>query len=296
MAVVAILIWVFTGLNDYSMLPSLGMMIVAAYFMVELNNSFSLIRIYSRMVSCSFIVLTTAAMPLFKDLHVPVVTLCLVLFYMFSFQCYQGQTRSVPGKIFMAFVFMSLASVFWSQVLYFVPVMWILITFNLQTMSARAFVASLLGLLLPYWFLAGYYAATGQMQIFADHFIQLATFQPLLHYESLGAGHVAVLLFFVLAALLGGTHFMLTSFNDRIRTRMFYYIFITTDMLALVFLLLQPVHFNMLIGVMAVNTSPLIGHFIALTRSKLTNIITIALMVIALLLVFYNVWLPSMTF
>ena len=92
MAVVAILIWAFTGLNDYSMLPSLGMMIVAAYFMVELNNSFSLIRIYSRMVSCSFIVLTTAAMPLFKDLHVPVVTLCLVLFYTFSFQCYQGQT------------------------------------------------------------------------------------------------------------------------------------------------------------------------------------------------------------
>lgn len=296
MAVVAILVWAFVGINDYSMLPSLGIMIMAAYFMVELNNSFSLIRIYSRMVSCSFIMLTTMAMSLFEDLHVPIVTLCLVLFYMFSFQCYQGQTRSVPVKIFLAFVFMGLASVFWVQVLFFVPVMWILIAFNLQAMSARAFVASLLGLLLPYWFLAGYYAATDDLLTFAAHFMQLATFQPLLHYETLHAADVAVLLFFVVAALLGGVHFLLTSFNDRIRTRMFYDIFITVDLLALVFIVLQPKHFGMLMGVMAVNTSPLIGHFIALTRSRLTNIITIVLVVLALLLVSYNVWLSFMTF
>lgn len=56
-----------------------GMLATSAYMMVELNNANSLIRIYSRMVSCSFLVMTVMSLFLFKALTTGVVQLCIIV-------------------------------------------------------------------------------------------------------------------------------------------------------------------------------------------------------------------------
>ncbi|MBF1445641.1 MAG: hypothetical protein HXN53_07700, partial [Prevotella nigrescens] len=55
------------------------------------------------------------------------------------------------------------------------------------------------------------------------------------------------------------------------RTRMLYSFFIQMNTLSIIFLCLQPQHFDALLGIIIASTAPLIAHFFALTNTKFTN-------------------------
>ena len=95
----------------------------------------------------------------------------------------------------------------------------------------------------------------------------------------------------ILLAIIGTTHYIRKSYLDKIRIRMFYGFFIFMDLAALLFLLLQPQHFNAMLLIMILSTSPLIAHFVALTSTKLTNITFLVLSTATLLLTAYNLWI-----
>ena len=86
----------------------------------------------------------------------------------------------------------------------------------------------------------------------------------------------------VVIAFVGIVHFHRNSFRDKIRTRMLFEIFTTVFLCALVFVVLQPQHFEYLFGMMLVSAAPLIGHFVSLTNTRLTNI-TFTVFLIAVL-------------
>ena len=77
---------------------------------------------------------------------------------------------------------------------------------------------------------------------------------------------------------------------------MIYETFITVDICTIIFLVLQPQHYNILMYIMIINTAPLIGHFIALTHTWITNIAFYVILIAALALTAYNLWMPSLIF
>ena len=85
-----------------------------------------------------------------------------------------------------------------------------------------------------------------------------------------------------------GSHFLRTSYADKIRTRMIYESFIMLDIVSFLFLVLQPQHEYELEGIMIVCTAPLFAHFITFTKGKLCNITFITILVMAVLLLLYN--------
>ena len=122
---------------------------LSTMLMVELNNSNSLIRIYSRMVSCSFLLLTLMALPV-SDTSVatfaPVslsafqpslVALSFIVFYLFFLQAYQDQTA--VGMIYGAFFALGVGSMFFVHLFYFVPLFWLLMGIRLNAMGWRTF-------------------------------------------------------------------------------------------------------------------------------------------------------------
>lgn len=269
---------------------SLLCMILAAVMMGQLNSVNALIRIYSRMIMCSFLVIMTIATFLFTDITVSVVTLCAVVFYIFLFRCYQNKVS--PGWMFYAYLALGMASVFWVQVLFFLPVLWIVTSTNMIAMSFRNFIASLLGVAAPYWFMLAWYAFTNNLSELSSHFAALADFGSPADILTLDIHHAVTLAFVILLAATGMVHWGNKSHQDNIRTRLFYETFVTIDIVAILFLLLQPRHFSPLYGIIAVNTAPLTGHFMALTHTKWTNGFTIALMVTALAICTFNLWIP----
>ena len=69
----AMLVWIVAGLHSLTVVAPGVCLLLATYLMMELNNANALIRIYSRMVSCSFIVLATMAVFMFPSIRSSIV-------------------------------------------------------------------------------------------------------------------------------------------------------------------------------------------------------------------------------
>ncbi len=264
-------------------------MILSTYMMVELNNRNALIRTYSRMVSCVYMVLYAASM-LVPSMEVGIISVGAIAFYLLLFYAYQD--KSAVGIIFYAFACIGIASIPFVQILYFLPLLWIILAANILALSVRTFAASILGLIMPYWFLAGYYAYKDNLPALIDHFMELAEFQPLFHYENITSHQIATFIFVTFLAIIGAIHFLRNSYKDKIKVRMFYELFMTVDVCIMAALILQPQHYNELMVLIIINSTPLIAHFMTLTRTKITNIVFFMIIGAILLLTAYNLWIP----
>uniref|UniRef100_A0AB33J211 Uncharacterized protein n=1 Tax=Prevotella sp. GTC17259 TaxID=3236795 RepID=A0AB33J211_9BACT len=267
---------------------------LAALMMVQLNNAYALIRIYSRMVSCSFLVLCTMAAFLLPSQEGSILQLCIIAFLLFLFRGYQDNRAT--GWVFYAFAMWGIASIFFVHILYFVPILWVILYTNILAGSVKTLCASLLGLSVPYWFLAGYDVWTGHPVALMLHFQQLAHFQPVGQIQLLTTNQLLTCGFLLILAVTGTIHFFRHSYNDKIRTRMFYEVFVVIDAAAFVFIFLQPQHYSELLRICIVTTAPLIGHFLALTRTRITNIAFHAMLAAALVITVINLWFPSLSF
>lgn len=267
---------------------------ISTLMMVELNNANSLIRIYSRMVSCSFLVMITMATFLIPSVSAAVVELTLIVFYLYFLRAYQSPAAT--GWVFSAFFALGAASIPFVQVLFFVPVLWVLLATNVLAFSARTFFASLLGIIGPYWFVGAYCVLTGNPEYLADHFLELAQFGEPFDYTALDTPRLLTLGFVLFLAILGSAHFLIYSYLDKIRIRMIYEIFITIDVCCIVFILLQPQHFDKLMAMIIVTTAPLIGHYLALSHSRISNICFFLIIAMALAITAFNLWIPSLLF
>lgn len=284
----ALCVWVPVALARPAVWPCLGLTLLATLFMAELNNANMLLRVYSRMVSCSFLALLTAAPMLFGQLQLGVVALCTVGFFSTLFRCYQQPHAT--AWVFYAFLCLSLASVVWVQMLFLLPVAWAIMVTLLFCLNASTFVASLLGLLLPYWLVLGYCAVTANAEWLITHFTALAHLQPVADLTAVTPAQTALLLLTTACAVTGATHFLANAHADKIRTRMLYIAFIIVDAAALVFLVLQPQHFTPLWAIMATATAPLIAHFMALTRGAWSAYTTYIIMAATAALTITNLW------
>lgn len=269
--------------------------LLSVFLMVVLNNKHALIRGYSRTVSCSFAVLTCAASFQFSSVGGAAFQLCWIAFFMAFFHTYQNKTA--VGQSYYAFLFVGLSSCLFVQTLYFVPVLWVLMFFQLSSLCWRTFWASIFGLLTPYWFALPLLFRDGNAEALLAHLAALADFQQ----PFTGAASITVneLLFFVFVVALGVTgtvHYQRKKLGDNIHVRLLYDCFITLWIAAAAFLVLQPQHYDMLIRLMVVSVSPLIAHFLTLTSTRMTNIAFRVICAVALLMTLFNLWMPSLPF
>lgn len=283
-----LLICIISGLFVEGIWVQLALTAVATLLMVELNNRNSLIRIYSRMVSCSFLVLTMMTPHKIESTDGCIVSVCFVAFYLALFHAYQD--KKATGYVLWAFAAIGVASIVWIQILLFIPVLWVLTATNILAMSLRTFVASILGVIMPYWFLSAYYIYIGDIMPIVDHIATIANFEPLFIYKNCSINDFLPLCFIILLAITGSIHFLRTSYKDKIRTRMIYEMFITMTVATIVLIILQPQHANIATHMLIISTAPLIGHFLALTSTKITNIASLTFMAIALVITALNLW------
>lgn len=288
------LIWVAVGLLRNSVWIQLGIMVLSTLLMVELNNRNALMRTYSRMVSCSFLVLITMSTLPQPTIGSGIATLCFIAFYLLVWNTYQNKKDA--GNTFFAFACLGIASTQFIQIIFLVPFIWIMMQFFVLSLSIRTFCASLVGLLAPYWFLSVYYFLKGDIMDLIAHFAQLSHYPTSLDYSQISVTQAASVAFITIIFFMGIVHFLRNSYADKIRTRMIYESLIFMNFVTLALIILQPQHYADLIGIMVVNTSPLIAHFITFTQTRITNITFITILIMASCLILLNIWMPSSVF
>lgn len=286
-ALIALVVWGVSSATEHRLWMQFACFVFSSYLMVELNTTFVLLRTYSRMVSCAFIALTCAASFLFPDAAGGIVTLCIAAGLMSLFKTYQD--RLATGWTFYAFVPLGVASLVWVQTLFFLPLSWIVMGLCLRSLSSRTFWASVFGTIAPYWFAGLYFIFTEDIETPLAHFKSIAQFGPVFGgvltqgsealYPKIGLDRWISLLFTVTLAATGIVHYLRRKNEDKVNTRMYYDTFITFTIASLICLLLQPQHFDMAYRIMVINTSPLIAHYITHTRTLITNLSFIAMLV-----------------
>ena len=108
--------------------------------------------------------------------------------------------------------------------------------------------------------------------------------------------HLILLAFFLILFLLGSIHFVTTSYKDKIRVRQIYYSFMTLMIYSCLLIILQPQFYQLSFHIMLISVSPMIGHFLALTESRLSNILFFVLTAVVLFLSGMNLWISSSVF
>lgn len=294
-AVYAVVVWLVAGLVNEGWWLQFGSFVLSVYLMMQMNSQNLLTRIYSRAVSVSYMVLSCAPVFLFPSVSGALLQICFISALLILFTCYQDNNS--PGKIYYTFLLLGAGSLVNLHILLFIPFFWLLMAFFVYAMGWRTWFASLLGLLTPYWFAAGWWLF--QMRSF-NSLTNLFTIQlPTWGWFDFSTSNLQQALFLgyiILLVIIGSIHFMIDSFRDKIRVRQLYYAFMTLSVYALALLFFLPTEYDMLIRVMAIAVSPLIGHFFALTHSKFSNMLFFVITIGSLAITSYNLWMSSSLF
>ena len=293
-ALYGLAIWFISGAIQHQWWIQLVCYVLSTYLMVQLNNFNALIRVYSRAITSAFIIFSCVACFIFPSLEGGIATLGLIASLLTLFVTYQN--REATGWIYYTFLILGLASLAKVHLLVFIPIYWIIMIF-LSSLGLRTFIASVLGLLTPYWIgiAAVLVHYKGDFSPFTSHFQPLADITFFTAYDSIPLSHYLTYAFLVILTVTGIIHFLRTSYNDKIRTRQLYYSIMFFNIVVLVLLPLFPQHYDLLFRPAIILTSPLIGHFIALTHTKVTNIAFYVILITALLLTGFNLWTSLFT-
>lgn len=287
------MIWVAVGFIKGDTWWAFLFTVVSTLLMVELNNRNSLMRTYSRMVSCSFLVLVTMASLPHPSLTSGLVTMCFIAFNLIIWNGYQD--RQSAGTAFYAFLFMGIASMAFIQVAFILPFLWIVMMAFTNSFCLRTFLASVIGFVTPYWFVAGYYAYHDQLALMQTHLASITEIRRWSDYAGLTLHQTVNTAYITLLGLIGTVHFLRTSYADKIRTRMIYESIIMLFLLIVGFILLQPQHILPLGGMMIVTVAPLIAHFITFTQGRIANISFIIMLTLTVAILAFNLFFPDTT-
>ena len=301
-ALFGVVVWLIVGLIRLQLWPQLACFVITVYVLVELTNQNALLRIRSRMVSSTFILLSCTTSFLLPQTTGGIVQLCFVMAFLLLFQTYQ--TSHSVGRIFYAFTAIGLASIFFVQVLWYVPVLWVLMATQLQSLSWRTWLASLLGLAMPYWFALLWFLMPfnlsaewmTDLSFMGDHFLQLTDLSPhnsLLspltsHFSPLTLSTILAFALIAILSFVGMAHFWQYSFEDKIRIRLLYGFFTVMTSVTVLFIIVQPQHFNVLMRLLILCASPLIAHVLTFTSSRLSNILFFVALALTVALTAFN--------
>lgn len=267
--VIGCLLWLTAGYDNITAWEGFGIVVVVTYLLAELNNRSTLLRIRSRMVSTSFVILM-AATPFFYTWSVDMIPmLCLVAAYFPLFAAY-GQARSA-GYVFHAALCVGLGSLVYPPMLLLAPVLLFSLAVSLRALSGSSFLALLFGLLLPYWLLLGVGVWFDDVQTVFVPYIEAFQFQKP-DYSALSLPQIVTMAYVTLLAFVAMIHFARVAYNDKIRTRMYFYVFILFELVIMGALAMQPQKSDVLLRLYIVNSTPLIAHHFTLGRGRWANI------------------------
>ena len=277
-----------------SCLPSwanrmISFMLYAAigYFLIELNNTFTIIRMRASVQTSLYFLLVTICpgMHLLYAGDVAAVAFLISLFFLFK----SYQQPHPVSYIFHSFAFVGAGSLLFPQLLYFIP-LWLIGAYSFQSLTIRSFCGAIIGISLPYWFLLGHAFFYGEMELFYQPFIELVHFQPIEFGKNLQLWELVTLIYLFILFIVSAAHCIVSGYEDKIRTRSYLHFLIFLNFCIFLFILLQPIHCMDLMSLLLIGVSILVGHLFVLTSSKTSNVFFIGSTIGLILLFCFNIW------
>lgn len=260
-------VWMAGHWDDSAYWGGLGMTILTAYGLLELNNRCHLLRIRSRMVSSTYLILM-AALPALHTFSISMLVplLCIAALYIL-FSVYQQ--REPVGQTFYSFLLLGLAALLLPPLALLLPVLWFGCSHHLRIFSLRTWAASVVGFLLPH-----FYHAIACLLASSHDTILMATAQDWLAWWHITPPHIPTTATIINLALILGliiwawVHFNATSFKDNTRTRVIYNVLLNALTLLIPLPLLWASHTQEFLLLIIAIGAPVVGHYFALAENR----------------------------
>lgn len=193
---------------------------------------------------------------------------CFILSYLSLSRSYQKPRAE--GETFNAFFLLGISSLMMPFLLMCGIFYYVSMAFQLRTLTWRTFMAGLLGVLAPYWIYAA--IAVWQHNFMETLQTVLADFQLTIpDYSALTFPQLVTFGLVVLLSLAGVFHFFHTAYNDKIRTRMIFYMITTQEFVLLLLLLAFPTYYSLLLRLLIFNSAPIVAHHLTLAKGRVAN-------------------------
>lgn len=258
------------------------------YFLIELNNRFSIIRMRASVQTAVYLLLVTACPEMHLLYAGDIAAIAFLISIYFLFNSYQQPQAA--GTLFYSFFFIGAGSILFPQLTFF-SVLWLLEAHRFQSLTFRSFCGAVLGWMMPYWLLLGHAFFYDQMELFYRPFRELVTFGDVFHLQLLQPWEMATLGYLLILFIVSAAHCIIAGFEDKIRTRAYLQFLINLSIFLFLLIALQPSHCNDLLPLLMISSSILIGHLFVLTNSKTSNVFFIVALVGLILLFCFNLWM-----
>lgn len=284
--VVCLVLWAVTA-TTWNHWFSLGICAMVSYLMIEANTAFTLIRVRTTLPVCICCYLWASLCFLHSPQWEDLLPLAFIVAVYQLFRSYES--ASAATCIYNAFLALGLGSLALPQSVWIAP-LFLMAMIPFRAIGMKSFLAALLGLATPYWFLLGYAFCYGRMPLL------LLPLQEMVAFHPIEPGHLTaqVLVSWVVVTLFQlvcGIRYLQVSYIDRTRTRIYHSFLVYAGWWIAVCALLQPVHLVALLPVQVVCSAFLGGHLFSLTRDRFSGILFIVTFVSFISLTVYNLWM-----
>lgn len=241
-----------------SNLVAMLLVIAMAFLILRLNTTYAFIRIRTFLPSNIFVLIISGLLTMHSLHPVYFGLLFLLLSVDRIFQSYDKS--KFHSNAFEAGFFMGVGSLFYLNLLFFFPIIWIGFTLIKKSPEWRNFILPILGLFVPWLFAWSYYFLTQQMPVF-NHTI-VANFNHENHFLR-GNIQLQVYLGFLTVLTLLGSVFLLNQYDEKkISTRKYFQIFFLIFLIAFALLMLVPAVSQEILIIMALPLTVLISNYL----------------------------------
>ena len=243
----------------------LPLFLLSAFVVQRLNDVDMLIRERTRLPFMLFILFVSASAGLLPFKEITLVLLCLVFAIYELFNSYQ--IPEAVGKLFNAGVLIGLAGLFIPQVLLFTPLLWIGM-YQFRSFSYKSFMASLVGVLIIYWFVLAWCVWKHDFSMFSIISSSLTDFDIFSIsslFRNYRIGFAGVLLLLIMATF----HTKVNAFNNSVRVRRMFSFLLNMSVWSLVLLFLYGNEADSFMAILYIPASVLIAYFLESIRYRI---------------------------
>ena len=286
-----LLLW-GTTFQEWSNLMTLIIISFIGYLMIEANTTFTLIRTRSTLPVCIYGWLASSLLFLHPFTWSNWVPLVFILSVYQLFRSYESPSPTYP--IYHAFLLIGLGSLALPQFMVFALLLWgSMIPF--RAMNGKSFLASLIGLVTPYWFLFGYAFYFDQMPLFLAPLQEIIHFYPI-DFSYLNSTEIISWAVITTMLIISSIHYGQIAYMDKTRTRIYHTFLVYAGGWTTLLSILQPIHLHTWLHIQLICMAFLTGHLFTLTRNRFSGIFFIVTFVGFILLTSYNLWMQFFNF
>ena len=271
--------------HEYDSLIGFGMLCIVAILIQQTQYTLSLIREKSALPFFFFLLFSSSNPSQQSVIPEMIGAFCFVL-SLYQLYCSYHNDASYSKAFNWGFI-LAFASLFWAPILWIVPLYWYGM-YHLRSLSTRSFMASVIGLLTPFWLTLGFCVYTHNYTILSQIAAACSSFD-FNGWDGDLYGTLAIMLISILT-LASAIHIIMNEYRDNERTRQYLSI---TFIFSVYFLLLSLFFEKQSSGfilIASVPSSVLIAHFFTVNWSRWIRILFILTFFYFITLFILHIW------